>query len=305
MTTRKHRTTLVSFSLLLMATAHARNTHQQPTELMLVASTTPALQINRTMEATHDSSQVDKTEAVITAVKKLQAPQPPLNAAAAKFVDAYIKKNSESLQKIEQRSASVFRIMEPILLKYDLPAELKYLAVVESDLKLNAVSRVGAAGPWQLMPTTARELGLHVSRKRDERKQYVKSTNAAALYLRDLYKYYGDWLLVIAAYNAGPGVVNKAIQRAGSRNFWRLQGFLPAETRGHVKRFIGTHYFFEDGGSETTLTKAEMQTYDKALSKYMALEQKSRETIAETEPSPDTEKQVAQVPVNDCLVPNK
>lgn len=229
-------------------------------------------------ELAHDFNFVAK-EAAQTTFKTAKAPQVPMNAAAAKFVDAFIKKNSELLQKVEQRSEAVFRIMEPILEKYDLPVELKYLAVVESDLKQNAVSRVGAAGPWQLMPATARELGLRVSRKSDERKQYAKSTTAAALYLRDLYRAYGDWLLVIAAYNAGPGVVNKAIQRAGSRNFWKLQGFLPAETRGHVKRFIGTHYFFEDGGSETTLTKAEVQTYAKALANFMTLMQESEATI--------------------------
>ncbi|HUQ97016.1 MAG TPA: lytic transglycosylase domain-containing protein, partial [Chitinophagaceae bacterium] len=123
-------------------------------------------------------------------------------------------------------------------------------------------------GPWQLMPTTARELGLRVSKKTDERKQYYKSTTAAAKYLRDLYSEYGDWLLVIAAYNAGPGNVNKAIRKAGSRNFWKLQAFLPAETRGHVKRFIGTHYFFEDAGSETTLTKAEAKAHCEALARF-------------------------------------
>ena len=107
------------------------------------------------------------------------------------------------------------------------------------------------------MPVTARLLGLKVTRKRDERTNYIKSTNAAALYLTDLYDQFGDWLLVIAAYNCGPGNVLKAIARSGSRNFWDLQYFLPAESRNHVKKFIGTHYIFEGQGGLTTLTKKE------------------------------------------------
>jgi membrane-bound lytic murein transglycosylase D len=143
--------------------------------------------------------------------------------------------------------------------KYGLPAELKYLAVIESELKSTATSWAGAVGPWQLMPETARVLGLKVNRKVDERKSYTKSTNAAALYLRDLYNEFGDWLLVIAAYNGGPANVYAAIKKSqGSRNFWKLQYYLPAETRMHVKKFIGTHYVFEGQGSVTTLTKAEV-----------------------------------------------
>ena len=118
------------------------------------------------------------------------------------------------------------------------------------------------------MRQTARELGLTVSGKVDERKNSYRSTKAAAKYLRALYKEYGDWLLVIAAYNSGPGVVNAAIKKSGSRNFWKLQSFLPGETRGHVKRYIAVHYFFEEVGSETTLTKAENTNYAKELQQY-------------------------------------
>ncbi|WP_431217796.1 lytic transglycosylase domain-containing protein [Puia sp. P3] len=128
---------------------------------------------------------------------------------------------------------------------------------MESNLKSSAVSRVGAKGPWQLMPQTARELGLKVNHSVDERKNYTKSTRAAALYLRDLYKELGDWLLVIAAYNTGTVKVNQAMRRSGSRNFWDLQYYLPAESRNHVKKFIGTQYTFEGQGSVTTLTRQE------------------------------------------------
>ena len=188
-----------------------------------------------------------------------------LNRNAVKFVNSYLQRNNEELVKIKERSDSPFKTMDMVFRKYNLPVELKYLAVIESELKATAVSRVGAVGPWQLMPATARILGLKVSRRYDERKLYNKSTNAAALYLRDLYAEFGDWLLVMAAYNCGPGPVYTAIHKAGSHNFWNLQAYLPAESRDHVKKFIATHYYFEGRGGITTLTKAENNKYNKML----------------------------------------
>lgn len=188
-----------------------------------------------------------------------------LNRNAVKFVHNYIQKNSDELVKIKQRSQSAFRTMDIVFSKFNLPLQLKYLAVIESELKATAVSRVGAVGPWQLMPGTARILGLKVSSRNDERKQYVKSTNAAAVYLRDLYAEFGDWLLVMAAYNCGPGPVYTAIHKSGSHNFWNLQSYLPEESREHVKKFIATQYYFEGQGSVTTLTKAESIKYNKML----------------------------------------
>jgi membrane-bound lytic murein transglycosylase D len=120
------------------------------------------------------------------------------------------------------------------------------------------------------MPSTARDLSLKIKGKYDERNNYCKSTVAAAKYLKDLYNQFGDWILVIAAYNSGPGKVLWAIKMSGSHNFWRLQGFLPAETRGHVKRYIATHYFFENCGGITTLTKTETIAYKKAVGEFMA-----------------------------------
>jgi membrane-bound lytic murein transglycosylase D len=180
-----------------------------------------------------------------------------LNPRAISFVQDYMDKNSEDLLEIKDWGTPYFTMMDGVLSKYGLPTELKYLAVIESKLKRTAVSWAGAVGPWQLMPVTARELGLKVTRTYDERTNYVKSTHAAALYLRDLYNEFGDWLLVIAAYNGGPGNVYSAIRKSGSRNFWNLQYYLPAESRNHVKKFIGTHYIFEGEGGVTTLTKAE------------------------------------------------
>jgi hypothetical protein len=143
------------------------------------------------------------------------------------------------------RSKRPFTIIDSILEHYGVPAELRYLAVIESELKSTAVSRVGARGPWQLMAATARDLGLKVNGRRDERTNYYKSTRAAALYLRDLHNEFKDWLLVLAAYNAGPVPVYRAIHRSHSRNFWALERYLPAESRQHVKRFIATAWYFD------------------------------------------------------------
>src|ERR1700761_3162876 len=180
-----------------------------------------------------------------------------LNPLALNFVQDYMKENWEDLQNLRSYAKPYFSLIENILTQYGLPRDLKYLAVIESNLKSSAVSRVGAKGPWQFMPQTARDLGLKVNRNVDERKNYVKSTRAAALYLRDLYNQLGDWLLVIAAYNTGTANVWHEIGRAGSRSFWDLQDYLPLESRLHVKRFIGTQYTFEGQGSVTTLTKEE------------------------------------------------
>jgi membrane-bound lytic murein transglycosylase D len=180
-----------------------------------------------------------------------------LHPKAISFVQDYMEKEADNLAKMKSWGKPYFDMMDKVLAKHGLPTELKYLSVIESQLKANATSWVGAVGPWQFMPETARLMGLKVTGKVDERKNYYKSTQAAARYLTDLYNIYNDWLLVIAAYNTGPGNVNKAIRKSGSRNFWDLQYYLPAESRNHVKKFIATHYIMEGDGGETTLTKSE------------------------------------------------
>lgn len=180
-----------------------------------------------------------------------------LNPMAISFVQDYMEKNSANLNKMKDWGRPYFDIMNNILAQHGLPTELKYLSVIESALKSYAVSWAGAVGPWQFMPATARTLGLRVNRSVDERKDFQKSTHAAARYLTDLFGIYNDWLLVIAAYNCGPGVVNSAIRKSGSRNFWKLQYHLPAESRNHVKKFIATHYIMEGEGGVTTVTKTE------------------------------------------------
>jgi membrane-bound lytic murein transglycosylase D len=180
-----------------------------------------------------------------------------LNPKAIVFVQDYIVKNSKELLSMKSWGRPYFNLIDRILTQYGLPRELKYMAVIESNLKAHSISWAGAVGPWQLMPTTARLLGLKVSHRYDERTNYTKSTRAAALYLRDLYNELGDWLLVMAAYNGGTAHVYYAINKSHSRNFWNLQYYLPAESREYVKKFIGTHYIFEGQGGVTTLTKDE------------------------------------------------
>lgn len=184
-----------------------------------------------------------------------------LNPLAINFVEDYIDSHSKMLENLKDRSRPYFDMMDAVLTRHGLPKELKYLAVIESQLKMNARSWAGAAGPWQLMPATGRNLGLKIGKNVDERRDIYKSTHAASRYLTSLYSIYGDWLLVIAAYNGGPGKVNSAIKRSGSRDFWTLQKYLPAESRKHVKKFIATHYIMEGAGGITTLTKKEAANF--------------------------------------------
>ncbi len=179
----------------------------------------------------------------------------PMNSHVKQFVKSYIQENRKNLYKIEQRSSSPFVIIDSVFKGYGLPVQLKYLAVVESELKTKAVSKVGAAGPWQLMPATARILGLKINARRDDRKDYYKSTRAAARYLKDLHEEFGDWLLVFAAYNSGEGTVNAAIKQSGSKNFWTLRRYLPEETREYVNKFIATCFYFEGAYSPVLLSK--------------------------------------------------
>ena len=180
-----------------------------------------------------------------------------LNPLAINFVEDYIDRFGKTMADMKTWGKPYFDMMDIILSQHGLPKELKYLAVIESHLKSTARSWAGAVGPWQFMPATARNFGLRVSKYYDERTDYFKSTHAASRYLTDLFSTYGDWLLVIAAYNGGPGNVNAAIKKAGSKDFWALQNYLPVESKNHVKKFIATHYIMEGQGGITTVTKEE------------------------------------------------
>ena len=208
------------------------------------------------------------------------APAIRMNKQASSYVDNYIIKNMADLERVKLKSKYYFQVTDAIFKRFNLPQELKYLAVIESELNTRALSRVGARGAWQLMPATARLLSLKVTGKYDERTHFYKSTVAAAKYLRDLHELFDDWLLVIASYNGGPGRVYEAIKKSGSRNFWKLQNYLPAETRGHVKRFVATHYYFEGKGSITTLTKQEAIAYKKEMLAFVATQNMMKELQA-------------------------
>jgi membrane-bound lytic murein transglycosylase D len=204
----------------------------------------------------------------------MDAPSIELNDQAEEFVSVYLKNNERELQKIKDRSGSCFSVMDKVFAERNLPAELKYLAVIESQLKPKIVSRAGAVGAWQLMPVTAKHFKLKISSGNDERTNVYKSTVAAAKYLEYLHKIFGDWLLVIASYNSGPGKVLSAIKKSGSRDFWKLQQYLPKETRAHVKKFISAHYFFEGEGSVCTITRAEADNFRKEMNTYVANQNK-------------------------------
>lgn len=188
-----------------------------------------------------------------------------INPNAELFVQDYMKVHGGYLQKMKGWGLPYFNLIESVLQQYGLPRELKYIAVIESNLSTGATSYVGAGGPWQFMPYTARDYGLVVNSYQDDRRDYYKSTHAAARYLLTLYRQMHDWLLVMAAYNGGPGRVYSAMKKSGSKNFWDLQYYLPAESRTYVKRFIATHYIMEGSGGVTTMGAGNMNNADFAL----------------------------------------
>ena len=169
-----------------------------------------------------------------------------LNPSALQFAKVYVEKNNWGLVRLRKNSQRQLAVINSVFEKKGIPTELKYMAIVESNLNTDTVcSSTGATGVWQLMPETACELGLKITNDCDERFDVYKSSAAVTKYLKQLYAQFGDWLLVVAAYNSGPTKVARAIQLSGKNNFWQLESFLPAETRNHVKRFISLLYFFD------------------------------------------------------------
>lgn len=173
------------------------------------------------------------------------------NEVVQKFIDRYSGRLRHSISYMLGASNFYMPIFEEALEMYQLPLELKYLPIIESALNPKAVSRVGATGLWQFMLSTGKQYGLQVNSLVDERRDPVKSSQAAAHYLSDLYKVFGDWNLVIAAYNCGPENINKAIHRAQAANkdsvanvkdYWKIYPYLPKETRGYVPAFIAANY---------------------------------------------------------------
>ena len=167
----------------------------------------------------------------------------PYNEIVRRYILRYVKHNPRQLASLQRKADYYFPLFEDILGKYDLPFELCYLPVIESALNPQARSHMGAVGLWQFMPATGKKYGLEVNSLVDERMDPIRSTEAACRFLKALYSIFGDWNLVIAAYNCGPGNVNKAIHRAGGkRDFWSIYPFLPKETRGYLPIFIAASY---------------------------------------------------------------
>lgn len=165
------------------------------------------------------------------------------NSRISGYVNLYAKRRKRTTAKMLGLAPMYFPIFEETLDRYDMPLELKYLAIVESALNPKAKSRVGAAGLWQFMYRTGKMFDLEVTSYYDERSDVYKSTDAACQYLKKLHKMYDDWDLALAAYNCGPGNVNKAIRRSGGKkSYWEIRSFLPRETRGYVPAFLAVNY---------------------------------------------------------------
>lgn len=184
-----------------------------------------------------DSIYVDRLSRIPTIMEM------PYNNIVRKFIDQYTGRLRHSVSYMLGATNFYIPIFEEALALYNLPLELKYLPVIESALDPTAVSRKGATGLWQFMLSTAKRYDLKINSLVDERRDPIKASFAAAQYLNDLYKVYGNWNLVIAAYNCGPTSLNKAIHRAGgSKDYWTIYPYLPKETRGYVPAFIAANY---------------------------------------------------------------
>ena len=229
--------------------------------LLLTSSSAIALE-NRPQDSMPDAGRLltlsSPTERVIEAVPDLTAgvrstpisrPYPTANdqhPLVAGYIRQFQSTHQARLERKREEWMPHFRLIDRVLTEYGIPLEMKYLCIIESDLRSGAVSRKGATGPWQFMPETARSMGLRVGGRSDERYDLYKSTHAAARMLDKMYAEFGDWLLVIAAYNAGPGKVQSAMKRGQTRDFWKLQYMLPAETRNHVRKFMAVRHVMDD-----------------------------------------------------------
>lgn len=193
---------------------------------------------SRPNPVTTDQDYIDRLGLLPTVIEM------PFNSVVKSFIVMYAERKRQLVENMLGMSLYYMPIFEEALERYGLPLELRYLPVIESALNPSAVSRAGAAGLWQFMPGTATQMGLELNSLVDMRRDPIKSSDAAARYLKQLYDIFGDWSLAIASYNCGPGNVAKAIRRAGGgkKDFWEIYPFLPAETRGYVPAFIAANY---------------------------------------------------------------
>ncbi|WP_289762831.1 lytic transglycosylase domain-containing protein [uncultured Duncaniella sp.] len=202
----------------------------------------------------------------------------PYNSLVGNFINMYLTKKRTLVADMLALHSYYGPIFVEELIKEGMPTELQYLPVIESAINPNAISRAGAAGLWQFMPATAKGLGMEVNSLVDERRDARLSSRNAARYLKQLYDIYNDWSLAIAAYNCGPGNVNKAMRRAGEgkKDFWEIYEFLPAETRGYVPVFIAANYvmnYYGKHGITPTIIKRHLTTDTVTVDKYIHFKQ--------------------------------
>ena len=201
----------------------------------------------------------------------------PYNPVVRKFIDQYTGRLRRSVAMFLGASNFYMPIFEDALEAYQLPLELKYLPIIESALNPGATSKAGAGGLWQFMPTTGKRYGLEITSLIDDRRDPVKASYAAARMLRSLYEIFGDWTLVIASYNCGPGNVSKAIKRAGGeKDYWKIYPYLPSETRGYVPAFIAANYvmnYYCEHNICPTSTRLPMGTDTIVVSRDVYMEQ--------------------------------
>ena len=232
------------------------------------------------VENSHNETATDETY-----IKRLRAMpvaiEMPFNSVVKTYIEMYTQRRRTLVEEMLGMSLYYMPIFEQALEKEGLPLELKYLPVIESALNPDAVSRVGATGLWQFMISTAKGLGLEVNSMVDERRDPYRASEKAAVYLKNLYNIYHDWSLVIAAYNCGPGNVNKALRRAGGsgKDFWAIYPYLPKETRGYVPAFIAANYvmtYFKNHNISPSLAKKPLLTDTIAVSERINFNQISK-----------------------------
>ena len=197
------------------------------------------------LKATATESVKKAAESLPSSIRSPKVYEQINNNLVAGYISTYATRYSQHLQIMLEKGEPYFLMIEKVFREHGIPEEMKYLAVIESSFNTNARSRVGAVGVWQFMSGTARIFGLSVGKRVDERKDFYKSTLAAAKYLNELYDQFNDWLLVVAAYNCGAGGVQRAMRASGREDFWGMQYFLPSESRNHVYKFIATGYILD------------------------------------------------------------